>query len=140
MLAQADDYYFQIVDITRGLTAFFLYTGIGLGISIPKIPSPGSASLSGKPSRFTTTRAVQLFAFNARASLYQDPGATFGKISVGGTLRLHFEDILDYSGYVGTRPGIIPIEGGPGIQMPGLGSATSGVMALMTPVMPFAGY
>jgi hypothetical protein len=34
----------------------------------------------------------------------------------------------------------MPIEGGAGIQRPGLGSATEGVLALVSPVFPFTGY
>ena len=140
VLAQADFFYFQIVDLSNRLTAFYFYTGGGLGISIPKVPGPGSATKAGKPTRFTTGRPVQLHAFNSRASLFQDPGATAGPVSVGGTLRVHFEEVHDHLGFVGTRPSIIPIEGGAGIQMPGLGSATKGVFALASSVFPFTGY
>jgi hypothetical protein len=138
--AQADDYFFQIVDLVRRQTAFFFYTGIGLGISIPKIPGPGSMTKAGPPTKFSTTRPVMLYQFNSRATLFQDPGATLGPWSVGGTFRLSIDAIIDEYGLVSTRPGIIPMEGGWGIQMPGLGSASEGVLARVTDIWPFSGY
>lgn len=139
-LIQADNYFFQIVDLTRRKTAFYFYTGVGIGISIPKIPGPGSATKSGPPTAFRTTRDAQLYMFNSKASLYQDPGATIGPFSVGGTLRLTIKEIIDSSGLIATRPGTIAIEGGSGIQMPGLGSASEGVLALASDIFPFTGY
>jgi hypothetical protein len=139
-LVQVDNYFFQIVDLTKRRTAFYFYTGGGGGFSIPKIPGPGSVTKSGPPKSFTTTRNVELYMFNSRATLYQDPGATVGPISIGGTLRLYIREIVDASGLVFTRPGIIPIEGGAGIQMPGLGSVTEGVLSQVSDVFPFTGY
>jgi hypothetical protein len=49
-------------------------------------------------------------------------------------------DVVDYLGIVGIRPSIIPISGGAGVQMPGLGSASEGVLALASAVFPFASY
>jgi hypothetical protein len=95
---------------------------------------------AGKPTRFHTTRAIQLHVFNAQASLYQDPGATIGNSSMGGTLRLHLKSMSDYRGFVATRPGTIAIEGGAGFQMPSLGSATEGIFALVSEILPFTGY
>ncbi len=140
ILIQADNYFFQIVDLTRSQTAFYLYTGGGLGISIPKIPGPGSVTKKGPPTAFTTTRNAQLYMFNSTASLYQDAGATLGSLSVGGTMRLTIKEIFDSAGLISTRPGTIPIEGGSGIQMPGLGSASEGVLALVAGPWPFTGY
>ncbi|MFT3927828.1 MAG: hypothetical protein QM778_35195 [Myxococcales bacterium] len=137
---QADNFFFQIVDLKGRKTAFFFYTGVGMGISIPKIPGPGSMTKAGPPSRFVTARPVQLHSFNSKASLYQDPGATIGSWSYGGTMRLSLKELTDHDGFVGTRPGIIPIEGGPGIQMPGLGSSSEGTLALVSQVLPFTGY
>jgi hypothetical protein len=140
VIVQADNYFFQIVDSSQRLTAFFFYTGAGVGLSVPKIPGPGSITKAGPPTKFNTTRPVQLHAFNSRASLYQDPGATAGPLSVGGTMRLVLREVLDRLGIVGTRPSIIPVGGGPGIQMPGLGSASEGALALTSAVFPFTGY
>jgi len=140
IVIQTDNYFFQIVNLTERLTAFYFYTGAGIGLSIPKIPGPGSVTKAGPPTRFHTTRPVQLHAFNSRASLYQDPGATVGPVSVGGTMRLALREVLDNFGIVGTRPSTIPIGGGAGIQMPGLGSASEGVLALSSAVFPFNGY
>jgi hypothetical protein len=140
IIAQTDDYIFQIVNLKERLTAFYLYTGAGVGISIPKIPGPGSMTWAGPPTKFNTTRAVQLHVFNCRASLYQDPGVTVGSWSAGGTMRLAMRDVVDYLGIVGIRPSIIPISGGAGVQMPGLGSASEGVLALASAVFPFASY
>jgi hypothetical protein len=95
---------------------------------------------TGPPSPFSTSRDAELYMFNSRASLYQDPGATFGSHSVGGTMRLAIKEILDSAGLIATRPGIIPIEGGWGIQMPGLGSASEGVLALVAGPWPFTSY
>lgn len=39
-----------------------------------------------------------------------------------------------------THPRQIRIEGGSGIQMPGLGSVTEGVMAKVSEDFPFTGY
>jgi hypothetical protein len=140
ILIQADNYFFQIVDLTKLKTAFYLYTGGGLGISIPKIPGPGSVTKTGPPTPFTTSRDTQLYMFNSKASLYQDAGATFGSSSVGGTMRLAITEVFDSAGLIATRPSIIPISGGWGIQMPGLGSASEGVLALVGGPWPFSGY
>lgn len=140
VVAQADYYFFQIVDLVRRQTAFFYYTGVGIGIPIPMVPSAGSVTKSGPPKKFRTTRPAELYQFNSKASLYQDPGATIGPKSVGGTLRLSIKDIHDRSGFISTIPSMIPIEGGAGIQMPGLGSASEGVLALVSAVFPFTGY
>jgi hypothetical protein len=139
-IAQADNFLFQIVDLTRRETSFYWYTGFGLGLAIPKIPGPGSMSFTGPPSKFTTTRDARLHMFNSRASLFQDPGATLGSLSLGGTLRLSIKEIFDHSGLIFTHPSLIPIEGGSGIQMPGIGSATEGVLAQASGVFPFTGY
>lgn len=134
---QADNYFFQIVDLGRRQTAFFFYTGGGLGVSIPKIPGAGSVTQSGPMTPFRTSRPAELHQFNSKASLYQDPGATVGPFSAGGTLRLTLHEIHDASGLIFTDPRIIPIEGGWGVQMPGLGSASEGVLALASPILPF---
>jgi len=139
-LLQTDDYFFQIVDLVRRQTAIYFYTGFGFGISIPKIPGPGSMTKSGPPRAFTTTRAAQLYMFNSKATLSQDGGATIGPASVGGTMRLSITEIMDSAGLIFTRPGMIPIEGGWGIQMPGIGSQTEGVLALCSAILPFTGY
>jgi len=140
VIAQADDYFFQIVDLTRKKTAFFFYTGAGIGISIPKIPGPGSVTKAGPPTPFTTTRSAELRMFNSTASLYQDAGATFGSYSVGGTMRLTIKEIVDFYGLIGTHPSTIPMSGGWGVQMPGLGSASEGVLALVSGILPFISY
>jgi hypothetical protein len=140
IFAQADNYVFQIVDILRQQTAFFHYTGVGIGISIPKIPGPGSITFSGPPTKFTTSEPAELHQFNSPASLFQDSGATFGRLSVLGTLRLSINRIAGPNGGIFTNPGIIPIEGGKGLQMPGLGSATEGVLAKVSDDFPFTGY
>lgn len=145
-LAQADNYIFQIVDLTRRKTAFYHYTGVGLGLSIPKIPGPGSVTKVGPPTKFQTSRSVELYQFNAAANLLQMPGATLGSLSVWGTLKLTFGEIKNaypqYASdiYVMIIPMTISIEGGSGIQMPGLGSSTWGVLALQGQVYPFSGY
>jgi hypothetical protein len=139
-LIQADNYFFQIVDLVRRQTAFYFYTGVGLGVSIPKLPGPGSVTKMGPPTKFRTTRSVELYQFNSRAFLVQDPGATIGSASIGGTLRLEIDDIQDSTGRIFTSPHTIPIEGGSGIQMPGLGSASGGVLAFTGTIYPFTGY
>ena len=145
-LAQADNYIFQIVDLTRLKTAFYHFTGFGLGLSIPKIPGPGSVTKVGPPTKFRTSRSVELYQFNAPANLVQMPGATLGSFSVWGTLKLTFGDINntnpEYASdiYVMIIPMTISIEGGSGIQMPGLGSSTWGVLAFQGQVYPFSGY
>ncbi len=137
---QADDYIFQIVDLVRRKTAFYFYTGVGLGISIPKIPGPwGSYTKTGPTTSFKTSKSVQLYQFNSMVSLYQDPGVALG-YGIGGMMRLTFKEIHDPAGIVRTNPRPILIEGGSGIQMPGLGSATEGFFILMTPIWPFTGY
>jgi hypothetical protein len=134
---QTDNYFFQIVDQGRRQTAFYFYTGGGLGVSIPKIPGPGSITWTGPMAPFRTSRPAELHQFNSKASLYQDPGTTIGPFSTGGTLRLTIHEIHDASGLIFTDPRIIPIEGGWGVQPPGLGSATEGVLALASPILPF---
>lgn len=140
LIAQADYYFFQIVDLVRKKTCFFFYTGAGVGISVPKIPGPGSVTKMGPPTKFTTTRDAQLHQFNSPAQLFQDAGLTAGSISLGGTLRLSIDEVKDNVGIIGVRPSIIPIEGGSGIQMPGLGSASKGTLAKVSDVFEFTGY
>lgn len=140
ILGQADNFFFQITDLIRKKTCFFFYTGVGIGISIPKIPGPGSVTKAGPPTKFTTSRPVELYNFNTRAQLYQDAGATLGSASIGGTMRLAMLNFSDSQGFVATKPGMIPIEGGSGMQMPGLGSVTEGVLAKVSDVFEFNGY
>lgn len=137
---QTDHYFFQIVDILRMRTMFFLFTGLGAGFSVPKIPGPGSATKAGQPTRFSTTRPAELYQFNSEAKLTQAAGATFGAKSVGGTMYLSIDRIADAKGIISTLPGRIPISGGWGIQMPGLGSTTKGVLAKVSEEFPFNGY
>lgn len=140
-LAGADNYIFQIVDLTNSRTAFFFYTGAGWSVSIPKIPGAGSMTYAGPPTSFETTLPVELYQFNSKATLFQDPGANLGPLSFGGTLRLSIDEIQDAAGnFVSTRPSTIPIEGGSGLSMPGLGSSSSGVLALISEIFPFNGY
>ena len=140
-LFQADNYIFQIVDLTKRQTAFYHYTGGGIGISLSKIPGPGSVTKAGSPTKFQTTRPTELHQFNSKASLFQDPGATIGNKSIFGTLRLSIDEIRGSDGnFIFTKPNIVPIEGGAGVQMPGLGSVTTGVLALHSAVFPFSGY
>lgn len=140
IIVQTDNYFFQIVDILRRRTMFFYFTGIGAGISIPKIPGPGSATKAGHPTRFSTARPAELYQFNSEATLTQAAGATFGSSSVGGTMYLTIDKIIDSSGLISTIPKRIPVAGGWGIQMPGLGSTTKGVLAKMSDEFPFTGY
>lgn len=137
---QADDYIFQIVDLARSKTAFYFYTGVGVGLSIPKIPGPGSMTYAGPPTKFGTSRSAELHMFNSRAVLSQEPGATIGRLSIDGALGLRMTGVSDFAGRIFTVPITIKIEGGPGIQMPGAGSVTEGVLAMATPVWPFTGY
>lgn len=140
IILQGDYYFFQIVDLVRRQTAFYQYTG--LAVAIPGIPGlPGSLTKAGPPTKFRTTRPAELHQFNSKASLYQDPGATGGSASVGGTLRLMIEEMHDFDGFIFTVPRLIPIEGGSGIQSPGLGSIpVSGLLALISRIYPFTSY
>ncbi len=140
VVVQTDNYFFQIVDVLRRRTMFFLFTGVGAGISIPKIPGPGSATKAGQPTRFTTTKPAELYQFNSEATLTQEAGATLGSSSVGGKMYLTIDKIIDSNGLISTNPKRIPISGGWGIQMPGLGSLTKGVLAKMSEEFPFTGY
>jgi hypothetical protein len=72
--------------------------------------------------------------------LFQDYGATFGSQSFHGNLRLAITEITDQKGIISTNPPIIEIEGGWGVQMPGAGSATQGVLAKVSDEFPFTGY
>jgi hypothetical protein len=67
IIVQADNYFFQIVDLVRRKTAFYFYTGGGLGISIPKIPGPGSVTKAGPPTMFRTKFPAELYMFNSEA-------------------------------------------------------------------------
>jgi hypothetical protein len=137
---QSDNFFFQIVDLGQQLTAFYHYTGLAIPIVIPHIPGPGTMTKSGPPTRFRTNRSATLDEFNSKAELYQDPGMTLGSWSAGGTIRLSINHIVDATGMIFTRPGIIPIAGGWGIAMPSLGSAGYGVLSKVTPNWPFTGY
>jgi hypothetical protein len=138
-VVQADNYFFQIVDLVRRKTAFYFYTGLGRGISFPEL-LPGSVTKAGPPTRFRTTRHTELYQFNSRASLGQDPGVTVGCYSRGGTLRLAIKDIQDSAGLIFTIPSTIPIGGGCGFQMSGLEPVSEGVLAWQGQLFPFMGY
>ncbi len=140
IFAQGDFYFFQIVDAIRRKTAFFYYTGGGYGVSIPKIPGPGSVTKHGPPTTFTTSRSAELHQFNSEATLTQDAGYTIGEVSVGGALGLSIKKIKDSKGLIFTNPNPIVMSGGSGIQMPGLGSVTEGVLAKVSDDFPFNGY
>lgn len=137
--AQADFLWFQIVDTIKRKTAFYQYTGGGAALSLPKIPGPGSVTKVGPPTRFKTGRPAELHMFNSKADLAQDPGATIGTIG-WGKMRLTLNSVWSHDGPVTVIPSTLVIEGGAGIQMPGLGSITRGVLAKVTHDWPFTGY
>lgn len=134
---QADHYFFQIIDICRGQTAFFFYTGDEHSISFPEIQDPTSVATSDPLTLFRTSRPTKLNQFNSRASLYQDPETTFGPFSKGSTLRLSLTDLHDASGLIFTAPGVIPINGGKVVNMPALGSASQGRLSMVSKVFPY---
>ena len=139
-ILQIDGYVFQIVDLTRQQTAFFAYAGAGVSLAIPSLPGLLVSGLAAGPAvAFRTDRSVNLSQFACRAALLQDPGVSLG-LGLGGTLRLALKDMRDSAGPIGTKPRIIPIESGPGISSPSLGSASDGVLKLVGSVMPFTGY
>ena len=144
IVAQSDNYFFQIVDVVRRRTMFFHYTGGGIAVPLPPpfsvLPSPGSVSQTGPAATFTTRKPVELYQFNARAGLMQEPGATFGGKSIAGTLLLTPEVIGSDGLRVFTNPSPIRIEGGPGFQMPGAGSSTIGTLAKISEEMQFVNY
>lgn len=140
-VVQADNYFFQIVDLIRKRTMFFQFTGAGVTASIPKIPGPGSVSKAGPPAKFRTSLPVELFHFNSTAELSQKAGATVGEASIGGTLELDLKDIRnEKKTRVFTNPRELEIEGGSGFQMPGAGSLTRGVFAKASDEFDFNGY
>lgn len=77
---------------------------------------------------------------SARVLANYTAGVSVGPFSKGGTMNLSFSEIFDSSGLIFTRPTTIPITGGWGIQMPGLGSGSIGVLALVSGPSPFSGY
>jgi hypothetical protein len=85
---QFDEAGFQINDESSGLgiggkVGLFFYTGIGLGISLPKM-GPISGSGKGRPFPFKTTQPVLLKDFAGDASFFQPPG--IGPFSVAPSL------------------------------------------------------
>jgi hypothetical protein len=140
---QLDGYFFQIVDIRQRLTADYLYTAMGLPFAdLSKlIKSPGSTTKTGPPEPFRTTRHTDLHQFHSRkAELLMSPGVAIGSWSAGGTMRLAIQDLQDLSGHISTIPSLIPIKGGWGIQMPGTGSASRGMLTMRGEILPFNGY
>ncbi len=128
-VGQADNYMFRIDDLIRRRAMDFYYTGIGVTVSLPKIPSLPSSTIVGPPTRFSTSKPTQLYQFNSEASMYQDPGMTYDNLSIGGTIHLAIRNITDGKHPIFTNPKVIPISGGQGFQLPGLGSAGKGVLA-----------
>jgi hypothetical protein len=140
VIGQADYYFFQITNARLRQTAFFFYTGGGVGLSLPKIPGPGSMSYAGPVTQFRTSSHTELHMFNSKAELIQQPGVTVGGVSLGGKFGLKLMSIWDGTRIITTTPDPLMIEGGKGLQMPGLGSRTKGVLALASEVWPFTGY
>lgn len=67
-------------------------------------------------------------------------GVTVGSFSLGGTMYLEMTNVKDLDGKVHVRPTTSATSGGKGVQMPGLGSVTGAVLAMVTEVWPFNGY
>lgn len=135
----ADNFFFQIVDVARRRTAFYHYTG--LSYTFIGLPSPGSVSTAGPPTQFRTSDPVELHQFNAEASLYKDPGGGIGPFSIGGTMRLHLDNMKNYLGQpVTTRPSLIPIEGGSSIDVLSSGGPGKGLFVFQGQVYEFKGY
>ncbi len=134
-LPQGDGYFFQIVDTLNNRTAFFLFSGLGLGL--PGVP-PGSMTEMGPFVRFTTTQPVHLESFAGAAQLFQDPGINLGSmVSLGNYhLSIESENLLMIG--AGVRPSIIEIPSGWALGA-GLGSATPGRLHLVSDILPFSG-
>lgn len=133
---QGDFYMFQIIDVQQRTMGFYLYGAVGL--ALPSLPGlPVSFTGVGPLSSFRTTEPVSLMDFEGRATLFQDPGLTIGPKSIEGTLRLSFDSAHLLRAHARVVPGIVPIEGGAGLQSPSTGSVSPGFLSLQGKIVPF---
>jgi hypothetical protein len=121
--------------------AAFAYGTVGLEPDLPlPIPVP-SFSKGGPWSRFTTSKAVRIRAFEGAADLYQDPGIGTSvlppipwmpniPISVGGDMHLRFTSSALKNDGVFVHPRVVTIKSEEGIQI-GLGGGGSGALKMV---------
>lgn len=115
---------------------FFSYSAVG--VATPSPPGlPVSFTGVGPLADFRTTAPVQIFQFEGPATLFQDPGATIGPKSAGGTMRLSFDTKNLLRAGARVIPGIVPMDGGPGLQTPSTGSVSPGVLVRQSKEVPF---
>lgn len=135
--AQSDGYVFQIVDLQH--SKFMLYRYTGIAVALPSLPGlPFSFTAPGPFAPFTTSGPVQLFEFEGPATLFQDPGATLGNKSVPSKIRLSFDTRTLPERGVRVTPSLVPMDGGPGLQAPSMGSApVVGRLVRQSLEMPF---
>jgi hypothetical protein len=139
IIVEGDALVFQIVDDVQGQCGVYFYFGAGISIPGLKISLPGSISSASPFVNFTTTRPVRLESFAGEASFYQNPSATVGPISIGGTVYLA-PSSARLRRLPGTRstvvvPEVIPMSPGSGLGI-GLGSASTGTLLQATKFAP----
>jgi hypothetical protein len=94
VIFEGDAIVFQIVDDVQGQCGVFYYLGAGISIPGLKVSTPGSISNASPFVEFTTIRPVFLDSFTGEASFYQNPGASIGPYSVGGTILGRWDCLL----------------------------------------------
>jgi hypothetical protein len=88
----SDLYRFEVVDLVQRRSAHFEYATLGLALPNP-VPLMGSGAMTGPYSSFTTSRRASLDVFEGRASFYQDPGVSIGRLSPGGQVPPHDQEL-----------------------------------------------
>jgi len=114
---------FEIADVVRKMSVLFYYIGLNATIPIKGNPIPVSGSGKGPWSKtFRTTRPTLLTTFEGTVDIVAEPGATVGNASLHGKLHVEFPLRTDDEGDLKIIPNQVVVEGGPGFQMPNIGS------------------
>jgi hypothetical protein len=136
---EGDAMVFQIVDVTNVQCGVYYYLGAGVSIPGLKFSLPGSIAKAGPFADFSTSRPVWLDSFTGEASVYQNPGASVGPLSIGGTVYLA-PTSPRLRRLPGTRstvvvPELIPMSTGSGFSL-GLGSLSTGSLSPPVKFLP----
>lgn len=130
---QVDAMFFQIVDKTQMVTAFYFFGGKGFAVPTG---TPGSASGMGSFVPFRTRNATFLPAFSGAATLGQPPQVTTGPKSINAVVVLSMFGPTLLGNFTIPKDLTIPTGSGVGVS---LGSATQGQLQIVKGPLPFTG-
>jgi hypothetical protein len=111
---------FEIVDKEASESAIFVHDLKSISIGIPGFPDVSFAD-AGDWKDFETSVRAELYDFQGKATVYQDPGFQVGSLSAGGTMSLQIDSnrLLALGAYI--RGGMLRISTGDGFSAPSIG-------------------